>query len=82
MFPVYKSTYERRDGLEFTDAEPTRAYAERVVHWVKDLSRSLDYLKTRDDIDSESFAYYGVSWGARLGNIVLAVEERLMLSSR
>jgi tRNA A-37 threonylcarbamoyl transferase component Bud32/cephalosporin-C deacetylase-like acetyl esterase len=77
MYPVYKSTFERHDGLEFTDAEPTRAYAERVVYWVKDLSRSLDYLETRDDIDSGLFAYYGYSWGARLGSIVLAVEERL-----
>jgi dienelactone hydrolase len=43
----------------------------------KDLSRSIDYLETRDDIDSERIAYYGMSWGATLGPLMLAVEGRL-----
>ncbi len=28
---------------------------------------SIDYLETRDDIDAERLAYYGVSWGGALG---------------
>ena len=43
----------------------------------KDLSRSIDYLETRDDIDNERIAYYGTSWGAVLGPIMLAVDDRL-----
>jgi dienelactone hydrolase len=45
----------------------------------KDLSRSIDYLETRDDIDSEKIAYYGMSLGARLGPVMLTMEERLKL---
>jgi dienelactone hydrolase len=76
IYPIYKGTYERHDGLEFTDANPSRSYAEHVVWWGKDLKRSIDYLETREDIDSKRLAFYGLSWGARIGNIVLAVEDR------
>jgi dienelactone hydrolase len=43
----------------------------------KDLGRCIDYLETRDDIDSGRIAYYGMSWGASNGPIMLAVEDRL-----
>ena len=29
----------------------------------KDLRRTLDFLATREDIDSDRVAYYGMSWG-------------------
>ena len=48
--------------------------------WVKDLSRSVDYLETRDDIDSEKLAYYGISWGGAVSPIMLAVERRFKTS--
>ncbi len=77
FYPVYKGTYERRDPrLEFTDANPSRTYAEFVTQWVKDVERSLDYLESRPEIDSNRIGFEGLSWGARLGNIVLAVEDR------
>ena len=76
LFPVYKDTFERRTGLAFTDPTPGRSYVEHVVWWVKDVRRSLDYLETRPDIARDKIAYYGFSWGARIGNIVLAVERR------
>jgi len=47
---------------------------------VKDLRRSIDYLETREDIDSERLAYYGMSWGGNLGAIIPAVEERFKAS--
>ena len=43
----------------------------------KDLSRCIDYIETRDDIDSNRVAFYGMCWGATLGPIMLAVEDRL-----
>jgi len=62
-----------------TDIEPSEsnAYKEHVVQWAKDLRRSIDYLETRGDIDSDNLAYYGTSWGGTLGPIMLAVEDRL-----
>ncbi len=45
--------------------------------WAKDLGRSIDYLGTRDEIDTDKLAYYGASWGGLLGPIMLAVENRI-----
>ena len=48
--------------------------------WVKDLSRSIDYLETRSDIASEKLAYFGFSWGGFLGAIIPAIEKRIKTS--
>jgi dienelactone hydrolase len=77
MFPVYKGTYERGDGLDSDYPEQTISYKDHVIMWVKDISRSIDYLETREDIDSSKLAYLGVSWGGGMGAIVPAVEKRL-----
>ena len=82
LFPIYKGTYERRiarDGAwSFTSVLQTPLlYRDWIIQMAKDLSRCIDYLETRDDIDSERIAYYGTSWGAVLGPVMLAVEERL-----
>ena len=45
--------------------------------WAKDLGRSLDWIATRPDLDAKRVAYYGASWGAFLGPLMLAVDERL-----
>jgi serine/threonine protein kinase/cephalosporin-C deacetylase-like acetyl esterase len=82
LFPIYKGTYERhapRDRAWTTASITQTPFAVRdwIIQIQKDLSRSIDYLETRDDIDSERIAYYGTSWGAVLGPIMLAVEDRL-----
>jgi dienelactone hydrolase len=41
-----------------------------------DLQRSVDYLESRPDLDRSRFAFFGVSLGARLGSIALALEQR------
>jgi serine/threonine protein kinase/formylglycine-generating enzyme required for sulfatase activity/dienelactone hydrolase len=77
VYPVYKGTFERR----FVDGPPALdklyAYRDWIIQLSKDLKRSIDYLETRTDIDDEKIAYYGMSWGAFLGPIMLAVEERI-----
>ena len=47
---------------------------------VKDFSRSIDYLKTRTDIDTAKLGFYGHSWGGHLGGIIPAIEERLSVN--
>lgn len=47
-----------------------------LIMWSKDISRTIDYLETRDDIDAERIAYLGSSWGGAMGGIVLGVEKR------
>ena len=44
---------------------------------VKDFRRSIDYLETRDDINTDKIAFYGMSWGAAAGTIISAVEDRI-----
>jgi dienelactone hydrolase len=80
IYPIYKGTYERGDELVSDYQNETSFYKEHVVMWVKDFSRSIDYLETRDDIDTNKLAYYGVSWGGNMGAVVPAVEKRLKAS--
>jgi eukaryotic-like serine/threonine-protein kinase len=77
IFPIYKSTFERRDGLKSDYSEPTISYRDHMIAWSKDLGRSIDYLETRKDVDGSKMAYFGVSWGAFVAPILLAVEDRL-----
>jgi serine/threonine protein kinase/formylglycine-generating enzyme required for sulfatase activity/dienelactone hydrolase len=77
VYPIYKSHYERGDGLETDDPDSTARYRDHVIYWSKDLGRTIDYLETRKDLNLEKLAFYGLSTGAYLGNILPAVEERL-----
>jgi formylglycine-generating enzyme required for sulfatase activity/dienelactone hydrolase len=76
IYPIYKSTYERGDDINSSMPDETNFYKEHVIQWAKDLGRSIDYLETRKDIDTDKLAYYGLSWGGRLGGLMLAVEKR------
>jgi predicted esterase len=80
MFPVYKSTYERRDGLKGDTPEPTALWRDHTIAWSKDLGRSLDYLETRKDVDATKLGYFGFSWGSAIAPILLAVEDRIKVA--
>ena len=80
MFPVYKSTYERRDGLKGDTPEPTALWRDHTIAWSKDLGRSLDYLETRKDVDATKLGYFGFSWGSAVAPILLAVEDRIRVA--
>jgi len=47
-----------------------------IIAMMKDVQRQLDYLESRDDFDTEKIGYYGFSFGAFLGPIACAVEDR------
>ncbi|MBA7683167.1 hypothetical protein ES703_91525 [subsurface metagenome] len=80
MYPIYKSTYERGDELDSDYPNETKFYRDHVIMWAQDLSRSIDYLEIRSDIESDRLAYYGVSWGGAMGAIMPAVEMRFKVS--
>jgi cephalosporin-C deacetylase-like acetyl esterase len=73
LFPMFKGSYERK-----LSNPPTGLNARRdlTIARIKDLRRSVDYLLTRKDVDPNRVGYFGVSLGARLGAIGLAVEPR------
>ncbi len=81
MFPIYKTTFERKDeSLRCAYSSESHMYTECMVKCVKDISRSIDYLETREDIDNTRLGYLGDSWGGRMGAIIPAVEERIKLN--
>ena len=80
VVPIYKATWERKDGLSSTWPNMTRRYVDYVIKWTKDFRRTLDYLETRADVDPDRLAYLGMSWGGRLGALIPAVEDRLKVS--
>jgi len=89
-FPVYRGTFERPSDISTRAVEmslpfassprPTNLYREHVTQWGKELRRTIDYLETRPDVDVEKLAYYGSSWGGRMGSIMLAVEPRFKVA--
>jgi hypothetical protein len=71
--PAYKGTYERK-------VQPPGVAGwqwEYFVQQTKDLSRAIDYLETRGDLNAGAVGYYGVSWGATHPVRALAVEGRI-----
>jgi pimeloyl-ACP methyl ester carboxylesterase len=80
-FPVFKGAFERDSDLTYTTQDQSASYRDHVTMWGKDLARSIDYLETRGDIDTDRLAYVGHSWGGRLGGIMLAVEPRLKVGA-
>jgi eukaryotic-like serine/threonine-protein kinase len=77
VFPIYKGTYERGGGLESGDDISTSSWRDNVILWRKDLSRSIDYVETRSDLNPGKIAFYGLSLGAEMGPIMTAVEDRI-----
>jgi dienelactone hydrolase len=79
VYPVYKGTFERgtETAWPLHLGNESHACTEYLVQVVKDFRRCIDYLETRQDIDSKKLAFYGMSWGGRLGAIIPAVEDRL-----
>jgi formylglycine-generating enzyme required for sulfatase activity/cephalosporin-C deacetylase-like acetyl esterase len=76
IYPVYKGTYERKYELSAI-SNSDLVYREHVIQWYKDLARSIDYLESRDDIDTSKLAYYGYSWGGELGPLMAVMENRI-----
>lgn len=80
IHPIYISTYERKDNLTSAFPQETALYKDHIIMWIKELSRSIDFLETRNDIDTDKLAYFGESWGGAMGGIIPAVEERIKTS--
>ena len=73
LYPVYYGTFERRKP----EPPGQRAVRDRYVLYTKDFFRAVDYLETRPDIDINRLGYYGMSHGAFLGPLPVALEPRI-----
>jgi dienelactone hydrolase len=76
LFPIYEHTLGRGTGQEADVVSATITHRDQTLRWAKELRRSLDYLTTRQEIDTTRFAYVGTSWGGRVAAVMLAVEPR------
>jgi cephalosporin-C deacetylase-like acetyl esterase len=77
VFPIYKNTYER---LGNPPVPGTIAERQDTIQQADDLRRSIDYLETRKDIDMSRLGYFGISWGAEVGPIMIALENRFKVA--
>ena len=75
--PVFKGTYHRGGELRSDYPSETAQYRDYVIAWARDLGRTIDYLETRDDLDRDKLAFYGLSWGGYMGGIMPAIERRI-----
>jgi len=76
VIPFYKGTYDRR--LVDRDDYPPHTIMSRnlYVQRSQDLRRTVDYLATRDDVDMDRLGFVGLSWGAQMGSLMIALEPR------
>jgi eukaryotic-like serine/threonine-protein kinase len=75
VYPIYEDTYERRLKYSLPGGSQNISL---TTDWYKDAARTLDYLSTRPDIDSDRLAYLGVSMGSAYGVILSTLlQDRL-----
>jgi formylglycine-generating enzyme required for sulfatase activity/dienelactone hydrolase len=79
MCPVYKGMFERIDNQEPV-VWSGHQLTDWIIKWAKDFSRSIDYLESRSDIDLNNLGFYGYSFGAMMGGIIPAIEDRLKVN--
>ena len=79
LYPIYKSTFERGDGLKSDTPDMTAGFRDHMIMWSKDVGRSVDYLESRSDIAKDRIGYIGLSTGAALAPVFLAIERRISL---
>ncbi|MDH3206839.1 MAG: protein kinase [Gemmatimonadota bacterium] len=80
VWPILEGTFERR-GLSgelralSSDVEvPTRLTIEArdwVIRQVQDMSRTVEFIRERDELDEGALTYFGFSWGAAFAPLVL-----------
>ena len=73
--PIYSGTFERGG------ADPDKLMYKSIATWysefIKDLERTIDYLETREDIDTRNIAFLGLSWGAQRGAMFTPFVDRI-----
>jgi len=77
IYPIYKSTFNRKDGVPDGFPRESVFYKEHMIMWTKDFMRTIDYLETREDMDTDKIAFYGISWGGITGGLIPAVDKRV-----
>jgi dienelactone hydrolase len=75
IWPVYYSSYGRGEINRTNLNDWKQTYKNIII----DVHITIDYLQSRNDLDSDKIAFYGVSWGGAVAPYILAIEERIKL---
>ena len=81
--PIFKGAYERDDANfsithgSFPGGWNGSMYRDYTIQWVKEVSATIDYLESRQDVDAAGIGYFGFSFGGNTAPLVLAVEPRI-----
>jgi formylglycine-generating enzyme required for sulfatase activity/dienelactone hydrolase len=76
LLPVWKGSYERSDGFHPLQSKQA-TYREHVIQWVSELRQSIEYVRSRNDLDGDRIGYQGISFGASWAPLFLALEPRI-----
>jgi TolB-like protein/predicted esterase len=78
VLPVWEGAFSRGLKRPLGGGDEVREWLRSTaLRWRQDLGSALDYLQTRDDIDSDRIGFLGISRGAGAPLSLLAVEPRL-----
>ncbi len=78
LYPIYKSMFERADGLKADIPDTTTVWRDHVIMWSKDMARSIDYLESRSDIAKGNIGHIALSTDRT--PLILALEPRISLA--
>ncbi|MCH7960419.1 MAG: protein kinase [Candidatus Hydrogenedentes bacterium] len=79
--PVFAGTFERGGGPSYARFQNDPAWVlDMIFRWMKDLSRTIDYLETREDIITSDLAWAQISAGGTLGGMALSLNERFKVA--
>jgi class 3 adenylate cyclase len=76
--PVLAGMYGR-EGMGKGQSLRNARMKENIISYIKDVQRHIDYLESRDDLTAD-FGYYGSSFGAMFGPMVLSIEKRFKVA--
>ena len=77
IIPVYYNNYDREKPLKDWWPNQSEEYKNAIIKIGKDFKRVIDYLETREDLDTKKLSYMGYSWGSVTSNILLAIDDRI-----
>jgi len=73
VWPVYYGTFGRKSFVPHNQ----QTYMLRGTYQLIDFQIACDYLESREDVNMDKLAYFGLSWGGFVAPYVLAIEERV-----
>ena len=74
IIPIWKGSFERHAGF---DAEDESQLKEHMSLWVTELRQTVEFIRSREDLDKDRIGYQGSSFGAMWAPIFLAMEPQI-----